>query len=170
MVVEIMPVFLEDGVAHRLRPRRETTWTVGCIDATPPRRLAVDALMGAGLQPSLIHSTSWRDLGDRVLLTHLAVIAPPHVPLDAFEALAIHPCELARGSALEPPPTIAVEQVLDHALRHLAWLLREDSSVSACLGDSWRHVLARYRPEPFRSLDLAFPVLGRAAGEGGAAG
>jgi len=42
--------------------------------------------------------------------------------------------------------------VLEHGLRHLAWLAKEDPVVIATLNDDWKQVLADYRPEPFRNL------------------
>jgi hypothetical protein len=40
--------------------------------------------------------------------------------------------------------------VVEHALRHLAWLAAEDEAVRASLDASWVGRLAGYRPEPFR--------------------
>jgi hypothetical protein len=59
--------------------------------------------------------------------------------------------ELARGDATAPPGRIDVEQVLEHALRHLAWLVKDDPAVTAELA-SWAGVLESYEPEPFRAL------------------
>jgi hypothetical protein len=50
------------------------------------------------------------------------------------------------------PTRIAHEQVLEHGLRHLAWLAREDEVVRGTLSDDWRRLLETYVPEPFRNL------------------
>jgi hypothetical protein len=60
--------------------------------------------------------------------------------------------ELARSEATSAAKSIAAGQVLEHGLRHLAWLAKEDPVVIATLNDDWKRVLADYRPEPFRNL------------------
>ena len=50
------------------------------------------------------------------------------------------------------PAAIAHQQVLEHGLRHLAWLVEDDEVVRSTLGDEWKAVLAGYAPEPFRHL------------------
>jgi len=48
---------------------------------------------------------------------------------------------------------IAYQQVLEHGLRHLAWLATDDPAVRDELsGLAWQRVLAPYIPEPFRAL------------------
>ena len=49
------------------------------------------------------------------------------------------------------PQAIGVEAVLEHALRHLSWLVRDDPAVMAALS-GWKGVLAEFQPEPFRAL------------------
>jgi hypothetical protein len=39
--------------------------------------------------------------------------------------------------------------VLEHAFRHLAWLVRDDAAVRDAL-PAWGSFLERYEPEPFR--------------------
>ena len=60
--------------------------------------------------------------------------------------------ELARSSATRAPASIGHAQVLEHALRHLAWLSQDDEAVAARLSAGWRAALGDYVPEPFRSL------------------
>jgi hypothetical protein len=64
----------------------------------------------------------------------------------------IRRAELARGGATRAPVSVAYQQVLEHGLRHLAWLYREDPMVAATLSDEWKAALAGYVPEPFRHL------------------
>jgi hypothetical protein len=52
------------------------------------------------------------------------------------------------------PVSIEVPQVLDHALRHLAWLLADDEVVATTL-PGWQATLADYVPEPFREVRRA---------------
>ena len=60
--------------------------------------------------------------------------------------------ELARSEATVAPLDIATDQVVEHALRHLAWLAVDDPVVRGELSPAWRAALARYVPEPFRNL------------------
>ena len=60
--------------------------------------------------------------------------------------------ELARGEATAAPREIATTQVIEHGLRHMAWLAKDDPAVAAELPDGWRNLLAEYVPEPFRNL------------------
>jgi len=60
--------------------------------------------------------------------------------------------ELARGGATKAAVAIAHQQVLEHGLRHLAWLARDDEVVRSVLSEEWRSALAGYVPEPFRHL------------------
>ena len=59
--------------------------------------------------------------------------------------------DLARGDALGPPTDIQVGQVIEHAFRHLAWLVEDDAVVGDTLA-AWVAFLGRYEPEPFRAL------------------
>jgi hypothetical protein len=45
-----------------------------------------------------------------------------------------------------------LDQVVEHALRHLAWLAEDDPVVREELSPAWRAALATYVPEPFRNL------------------
>ena len=59
---------------------------------------------------------------------------------------------LARGGRSTAPLTIGYEQVVEHGLRHMAWLATDDPVVGEELPAAWHRVLAGYVPEPFRSL------------------
>lgn len=60
--------------------------------------------------------------------------------------------ELARGEATSAPRDIAFAQVVEHGLRHMAWLANDDPVVRAELPAAWHAALAGYLPEPFRNL------------------
>ena len=59
---------------------------------------------------------------------------------------------LARSEATAAPRDIAHAQVVEHGLRHLAWLVQDDLVVRAELDPAWQAILAEYVPEPFRGL------------------
>jgi hypothetical protein len=100
--------------------------------------------------PLLVHSTSWRRDRDAVILSFVVVIDAAAVT--GMASLPVRRAELARGGASEAPTAIGFEQVLDHGLRHLAWLMRDDPVVRDTLSHGWRIALADYVPEPFRSF------------------
>jgi hypothetical protein len=100
--------------------------------------------------PLLVHSTSWRRDREAVILSFVVVIDSALV--DGMETAPIGRSELARSEATAAPKAIAYEQVVEHGLRHMAWLAVDDPVVAAELPPGWRDVLAGYVPEPFRAL------------------
>ena len=104
-------------------------------------------LMG---EPILVHSTSWRRARGAVVLSFVVVNSEDQAP--HLAGIPISRVDLARSGALSAAQTIAAAQVLEHGLRHLAWLSREDPVVMTVLNEDWKQVLADYRPEPFRNL------------------
>jgi hypothetical protein len=117
-----------------------------------PGDVVVQTLGWYELTPRVVHSTSWRLEDARVILTYVAVVAAAlALPPDSLVAINVRRLDLARGEALGAPSAIGVEQVLEHAFRHLAWLVRDDPAIRAALPD-WRERLNEYEPEPFRAL------------------
>ncbi len=104
-------------------------------------------LMG---QPLLAHSTSWRRARGGVILSFVVVNAKNQA--ENMVGIPIGRAELARSEATTAAKTIATNQVLEHGLRHLAWLAREDEVVKKTLSDDWKQVLGGYVPEPFRHM------------------
>ena len=104
-------------------------------------------LMG---EPLLVHSTSWRRARDAVILSFVVVNRDGQAP--ELPGVPIGRAELARSGTTRAPATIASEQVLEHGLRHLAWLMDDDRVVRSALGEGWRRALAGYVPQPFRHL------------------
>ena len=100
--------------------------------------------------PILVHSTSWRRDRDAVILSFVVVISPEVV--GSMASVPIGRAALARSEATAAPRDIAVEAVVEHGLRHLAWLVEDDPVVAAELPAGWRPILAEYVPEPFRAL------------------
>jgi hypothetical protein len=98
--------------------------------------------------PRLVHSTSWRRDRNAVILSFIVVV-------DAagdMQSIPIDRTDLARSTATAAPASIAHTQVVEHGLRHLAWLAKDDAVVSSELSPAWMRVLAAYVPEPFRNL------------------
>lgn len=104
-------------------------------------------LMG---EPLLVHSTSWRRARGSVILSFVVVNRAGQAP--ELSGIPIGRAELARSGATQAPVAIAYQQVLEHGLRHLAWLANEDDTVRSVLSPDWKQVLTGYVPEPFRHL------------------
>lgn len=152
--LEILTVYLDGEGAHHLRPVHAETLRLGWGPAQQPGQIVLDAIERYGLTPLLVHSTSWRHEAGRVILTYVAAVAPPAWPNEYLADEPVRRAELARGDAFGPPPEIGVGQVIEHAFRHLAWLVADDAVVGETL-DDWKAFLAGYEPEPFRALGLA---------------
>ncbi len=104
-------------------------------------------LMG---EPLLVHSTSWRRARASVILSFVVVNRANQAA--ELRGIPIGRAALARSGATTAPVAIGFGQVLEHGLRHLAWLVNDDATVRSVLGLEWKQVLAGYSPEPFRHL------------------
>ena len=87
-------------------------------------------------------------------MTFLVVIEPPGRLPETYEIETVTRTDLARGHATGPPADVHISQVVEHGLRHLAWLLREDVAIGEALS-GWARDLADYEPEPFRAFGRA---------------
>jgi hypothetical protein len=104
-------------------------------------------LMG---EPLLVHSTSWRRYRRAVILSFVVVLSEDQAP--EHQGVPIGRAELARSGAHAAPASIAAVQVIEHGLRHLAWLVADDETVRSVLSEEWKATLVGYVPEPFRHL------------------
>jgi hypothetical protein len=149
---EIFVVWLNehDLVLELTGPCGAAPWYVELEATDHPVTVVERIVRGALGSPKLIHSTSWRRDRDAVILSFVVVIDAADV--GAMDSVAIGRAALARGEATAAPRAIASEQVVEHGLRHLAWLAKDDPVVSHELSPAWKQVLASYVPEPFRNL------------------
>jgi len=139
-----------EGIRHLSSQGRQTVQAPWDPDLDPHESI-VDAVAELGFMPIMVHSTSWRVARQLILLTFLVAVEPPrHVP-DNYEVQLVTRAELARGHATGPPPQVHLSQVVEHGLRHLAWLMREDEAIKQALAD-WSRALSEYEPEPFRAF------------------
>jgi hypothetical protein len=99
----------------------------------------------------MVHSTSWRIVRRQVVLTFLVVVDEPAELPASCEVEQVSRAELARGRATGAPATVHLSQVVEHGLRHLAWLVHEDEAIHDALAP-WAEALADYGPEPFRAF------------------
>jgi hypothetical protein len=149
--IEGLFAYLGDDGIHSLRPIHADSLWLGLRPGSNPADVVIGAAARYGLRPIVVHSTSWRQADARVVLTYVAVIEPPASASPHLVDAPVSRSDLARGDATAAPVAIGVSQVLEHALRHLAWLIRDDAAVSAAL-PGWREPLREYVPEPFRGL------------------
>jgi hypothetical protein len=149
--IEVLVIAHLEGVLVRIHPDCAASLMIGWPAGARPEGVASEALAGLGLRPMVLHSTSWRHSDGEVVLTYLAVVSPDSRLPDYWEIAPVAHTQLARGDATAPPPVIDVEQVLEHALRHLAWLVQEDELIASAL-PGWAAILNSYVPEPFRAL------------------
>ena len=151
--LEILPVGLHDGRLFWLKPVHADSLRAGLNPSATPADVVLDVLRWYPLEAFVVHSTSWRHEEGRVILTYAAVVHPPgDLPAGSLVTLPVERAELARGDATNAPKTIGVAAVLEHALRHLSWLVRDDPAVAQALV-GWGHALTPFVPEPFRPLE-----------------
>src|SRR5258708_36445260 len=139
---EIFVVWLDDDQKLELTsPCAAAPWYVELGATDHPvevvERMARNAL---GRNPKLVHSTSWRHDRDAVILSFVVVIDSTDV--GAMQSVAIGRTALARSEATAAPREIAHTQVVEHGLRHLAWLAKDDPAVSHELSPAWKEALA----------------------------
>jgi hypothetical protein len=147
---EVFVVRLRDGRLELTGPCAADAWYIESHEEDDPmeivRRLSTN-LLGP---PLLVHSTSWRRGPGGVFLTFLVVIGEDQAA--DLESVPITRADLARNSATEAARKISANQVVEHALRHMAWLAQDDEAVRAALSPAWLAALAGYVPEPFRHI------------------
>jgi hypothetical protein len=143
---------MHDGTPQLAGPCGAEPWYIEVGAEEDPlevvRRLSAN-LMG---EPLLVHSTSWRRARGSVVLSFVVVNRDDQAP--DLVGVPIERADLARGEATRAPTSVQYQQVLEHGLRHLAWLAREDDVVRSTLSDEWKAALVSYVPEPFRHLTV----------------
>lgn len=150
--LEVLLIALEDGAPVWLKPEHADSLRIGLPATARPGDVVLDTLGWYDLTPRVVHSTSWRHEEGRVVLSYVAVVEPPPtLPPGTLVRTPVGRADLARGGATAPPREIGVLQVIEHALRHLSWLVQDDPAIGEALPD-WVPVLEAYQPEPFRAL------------------
>lgn len=147
---EVFLLWLEDGQIHMTGPCGPEAWYIELGSDDDPLDTVARLVRSNVGEPIVVHSTSWRRSRDAVILSFVAVIGA-----DLGRGMASAPvqrAELARNAAAEAPVQIETTQVVEHGLRHLAWLVREDPIVGNELAGDWAGVLRDYVPQPFRHL------------------
>lgn len=150
-MLEALVLYLaEDGIRH-ISPAAGETLLVPWDPELQPVESVADEVAGLGLSPFMVHSTSWRVCDGRILLTFVVLVDNPSSIPAGHRDVRIARTELARGGPLSPPVDVKLDQVVEHGLRHLAWLIGDDEGIREHL-PAWAGALAVYRPEPFRTF------------------
>lgn len=147
---EIFTIWRSDGQLELTGPCGAAPWIVE-LGATDHPVEVVDRIVRDVVgTPLLVHSTSWRRDRDAVILSFVVVIDARLV--GEMASTPIDRAALARSEATTAPAEIGTAAVVEHGLRHLAWLAKDDPIVAATLDDPWKRLLETYVPEPFRAL------------------
>ena len=147
---EVFVVWLAGDHLELTGPCGPAPWLIELGTTDHPVEVVTRIVRDVVGEPLLVHSTSWRRDRDSVILSFVVVIDGALV--GSMASLPIARSELARGEATAAPREIATAQVVEHGLRHMAWLAKDDPVVAAELPAAWRDLLAEYVPEPFRNL------------------
>jgi hypothetical protein len=147
---EVFVVWLDGDHLELTGPCGPAPWLIELGPTDHPVEVVDRIVRDVVGEPLLVHSTSWRRDRDATILSFVVVIDEALVGTMASEPIGR--AELARSSATAAPASIAHQQVVEHGLRHMAWLAQDDPVVRAALSPGWREALAGYRPEPFRNL------------------
>ena len=147
---EVFVVWLHDDRVELTGPCGSAPWLLEVGASEHPVDVVSRIVRDVVGEPILVHSTSWRRDRDAVILSFVVVIDAALV--GTMDSAPIDRAELARSEATAAPRAIAHAQVVEHGLRHLAWLVHDDPVVAAELPPAWAPVLAGYMPEPFRAL------------------
>ena len=149
--LEAVVLYLDDEGIRHLSPHGFQTIRARWDPELDPHEVIVDAVAGVGLTPIMVHSTSWRVVHQQILLTFLVVVETPRPIPASYEVQLVTRAQLARGRATGPPAEVHLSQVVEHGLRHLAWLVGGDEVIHEALAD-WSRTLSHYEPEPFRAF------------------
>lgn len=147
---EVLLVWLNVDRIEITGPDGPRPWILQLDDAEHPVEVVERIVAGLVGPPLLVHSTSWRRDAAAVILSFVVVIGPEQV--GAWPSTPVGRAALARSEATRAPIAVGWMQVLEHGLRHLAWLAEDDPVVAERLSDAWKTELAAYVPEPFRTF------------------
>ena len=150
--MELLPLALgQDGIELYLL--KGLTLQVGWHARKHPNEVACALAEEFGLTPVIAHSTSWRHEPAKLIVTYAAVVDPPDALPPMLTVQPVRRAELARGTATAAPKVLDVAPIVEHALRHLSWLQRDDEHIRGALSPAWTDALAPYPPEPFRPFE-----------------
>lgn len=147
---EILVLSLLAGELVLTGPCGAAPWYVEVAQGADPMSVvAAITRLNVG-EPAVVHSTSWRQARGGVVLTFVVVIEAAAV--GTLASVPVNRSDLVRGEATTAPGPVPAGAVIEHGLRHLAWLAQDDPVVARALPSGWLAALDSYVPEPFRHL------------------
>jgi hypothetical protein len=147
---EVFVLWLHDGRIELTGPCGSDPWLIEVGADEHPLDVVSRIVRDVIGEPILVHSTSWRRDRGSVILSFVVIIDGALV--GSMATLPVERAALARSEATASPRDIAWRQVVEHGLRHLAWLVQDDPVVRSELDPAWAPALDGYVPEPFRTL------------------
>ena len=147
---ELFVVWLRNDQIELTGPCGAAPWLIELGETDHPVDAVSRVVRDVVGEPILVHSTSWRR--DRAALILSFVVVIDAALVGSMDSVPLGRSDLARGGATAAPREIGFEQVVEHGLRHMAWLAKDDPVVRTELPMGWQAVLAGYVPEPFRNL------------------
>jgi hypothetical protein len=147
---EVFVVWLHGGRPELTGPCGAAPWLIELGAEDHPVETVTRVVRDVVGDPMLVHSTSWRRERTAVVLSFVVIIDASLA--GGMESVALDRSDLGRGGATAAPREIAFTQVVEHGLRHMAWLAKDDPVVAQELPEPWLRALAGYTPEPFRNL------------------
>jgi hypothetical protein len=150
-ILEGVVLYLDDGRVHHVSPTGSASFYFGWDPDLLPGEVVVDGVATLGLSPFLVHSTSWRLHEGRIVLTYIVCVDRPVQVDPSLRDEVVDRSDLARGHMMGPPIEVEPHHVVEHGLRHLAWLIGDDQALGDALPE-WAEALADYQPEPFRAF------------------
>src|SRR5438105_15642376 len=102
--LDVLPVWLRGESLFWMKPIHADSLRVGLTPSAKPADTLLDVLNWYPLVPVVVHSTSWRQEEGRIILTYVAVIAPPEkLPPDSPVDTPVRRPALPRGGAMPAP-------------------------------------------------------------------
>jgi len=147
---ELFVVWLHGDQLELTGPCGAAPWLIELGETDHPVEAVTRVVRDVLGEPLLVHSTSWRRDRSALILSFVVVVEAALV--GTMASVPLGRSDLARGAATAAPREIGFAQVVEHGLRHMAWLAKDDPVVAAELPPDWHRVLAGYVPEPFRNL------------------
>lgn len=124
-------------------------------DGTHPHTVAIGVANERGIAADVVHSTSWRMVHGRLVVTYI-VVTQEDIGRDAFDVHTDRSHDFAGTTAdhttsridpTHPPEGVENWEVVHHALHHLALLASTNASIAAALSEGAHRSLRPLVPE-----------------------
>ena len=124
---ELFVVWLHGDQVELTGPCGAAPWLIEVGETDHPVEAVSRVVRDVIGEPLLVHSTSWRR--DRAALILSFVVVIDAALVGSMDSVPLGRADLARGRATAAPREIGFEQVVEHGLRHMAWLAKDDPVV-----------------------------------------